>query len=116
MTNWVIVRDSDTEYTIIKDGKGYNSIDASANISNTIHAVHWNGTSGDEEIRDPSTGNIVENRDITSFDDYTWADSLWQSAYDAHLASVKQAEYDVVIAEGGTAEEAQAAADAITSV
>lgn len=116
MTTWTLVRDSDTKVTIIRDGAGYSDINPGDSLPSNLHAMHWNGTSGDEEIRDPDTGNIVENRTIDNLDDYDWVAPLWQASYDAHLAGMKQAAYDTVIENGGSAEEAQAAADSITSV
>lgn len=63
------------------DGVCYGGIDLSA-IDSNIHAVQWYSTDGDVEIKD-DRGRIVENRAITSFENFAFVISLWQEAKEA---------------------------------
>jgi len=60
------------------DGKSYGGIDLSF-IDPNIHAIQWYDTEGEVEIKD-SRGRIVENREITSFDEFASVIPLWETA------------------------------------
>jgi hypothetical protein len=62
------------------DNDGYNGIDLSA-IDTSIHAIQWYETYGDVEIKD-SKNRIIENKEITSIDEYLFVIPLWQEAKD----------------------------------
>jgi hypothetical protein len=60
------------------DGEGYTGINLSSLDSN-IHAVQWYDTEGDVEIVD-NRGRHIENREITSFDEFASVIPLWEAA------------------------------------
>jgi hypothetical protein len=62
------------------DGEGYSGIDLSV-IATSIHAIQWYETYGDVEIKD-SKNRIIENKEITSIDEYLFVIPLWQEAKD----------------------------------
>ena len=68
------------------DGKGYGELDLSF-INPSIHAVQWYGESGEVEVKNPATGKMVENREITSLDDFQSAIAAWQAAREAEIAA-----------------------------
>jgi len=61
-------------------------------IDPTIHAVQWYDTYGEVEIKDAETNRIVENRQITSIDEFQPAIDAWQVAKDEYEAAVAAAE------------------------
>ena len=63
------------------DGVGYDGMDLSS-LDSSVHAVQWYDTEGDVEIKD-ARGRIVENREITSFDDFAFVIPLWEAAFAA---------------------------------
>lgn len=63
---------------VVVDGEAYGGIDLSS-IDPTIHAVQWFDTEGEIEIKD-TRGRIVENREITSFDEFAFVIPLWEAA------------------------------------
>lgn len=60
------------------DGIGYGELDLST-IDTSIHAVQWYETEGELEIKD-ARGRIIENREITSFDEFAFVVPLWEAA------------------------------------
>lgn len=68
------------------DGVGYSGLDLSA-TDPSIHAVQWYGESGEVEIKNPTTGKMIENREITSLNEFQNAMAAWQAAKDAEIAA-----------------------------
>lgn len=64
------------------DSEGYSGLDLSF-IDASVHAVQWYGGSGEVEIKNPVTGKMVENREITSLDEFQPAIDAWQAHKDA---------------------------------
>jgi hypothetical protein len=60
------------------DGQAFDGINLSALDSN-IHAIQWYDTDGEVEIVD-NRGRHIENRIITSFDEYSFLIPLWEEA------------------------------------
>jgi hypothetical protein len=60
------------------DGESYAGIDLS-NLDSTVHAIQWHDTEGEVEIKD-ARGRMVENREITSFDEFASVIPLWEAA------------------------------------
>lgn len=60
------------------DGVSFDKLDLSA-IDPSIHAVQWYGTEGEIEIKD-ARGRMIENREITSFDEFAFVIPLWEAA------------------------------------
>jgi hypothetical protein len=60
------------------DGVGFDKLDLSS-LDPTIHAVQWYDTEGEIEIKD-ARGRMVENREITSFDEFAFVIPLWENA------------------------------------
>lgn len=58
---------SDTVCTV--DGVSAVGVDMSS-LPDTLHAMQWYGTWGEEEIKDPVTGHMQPNNRITSLDGY----------------------------------------------
>lgn len=63
------------------DGEGYSGLDLSS-IDLSVHAVQWHGESGEVEVKNPVTGKMVENREITSLDEFQQALNAWQAKKD----------------------------------
>jgi len=122
MATWVIINNGSGEMQVGKDGLFF--ICNSTGLANTIHAVHWDGSNGEVENKDVSTGDITHNSEITSFADYAFAETAWNSAYTTALNEAKQAAYDAAydaaIANGDSEDDAvaagNAARDAVTSL
>jgi len=76
------------------DGEGYEGLDLSS-IDSSIHAVQWYDTDGEIEIKD-ARGRMVENREITSFDEFAFVIPLWEAAK-LKVAQEKQANLDAII-------------------
>lgn len=122
MTTWVIVNNGSGEMSVGKDGLFFD-LD-STGLADTVHAVQWNGTSGEVENKDASTGEATGNTAITSFSDYAFAETAWNTAYTTALNAAKQAAYDgaydAAIENGDSEEDAvaagNAARDAVTSL
>ena len=83
---WAFVRENDGEYTIGKNGHFYNDLVISG-VDNTIHAIQWNGTSGELERRDTSTGRITANETFSSLSSYSFVESNWNTARASHKAT-----------------------------
>ena len=77
------------------DGVGYSGLDLSV-TDPSIHAVQWYGESGEVEIKNPVTGKMIENREITSLNEFQNAMSAWQAAKDAEIAAQTAAQTAVV--------------------
>lgn len=122
MTTWVIINNGSGEMQVGKDGLFFDV--SSTGLPDTVHAVHWDGSVGELEEKDPSTGSIVANIAITSFDDYAFVEGVWDTAYATALNAVKQDAYDTAyeaaIENGDSEADAvaagNAARDAITSL
>jgi hypothetical protein len=67
------------------DGVGYAGLDLSP-IDASVHAVQWHGEEGEVEVRNPVTRKMVENRSITSLDEFQSALDAWQTKKDAEVA------------------------------
>jgi hypothetical protein len=59
------------------DGEGFSDIDLSS-IDPSVHAVQWYDTEGEIEVKD-TRGRIVENREITSFEEFDFVVPLWEA-------------------------------------
>ncbi len=79
------------------DGIGYTGIDVTS-LAAEIHALQWYGERGEEEIKDLSTGGIVNNKEITSLNDYQAAlDSYWSIRHAAEALAAEQQLADEVL-------------------
>lgn len=63
---------------VVIDGESYDAIDLSS-LDPSIHAIQWYDTYGEVEIKD-ARGRMVENREITSFDEFAFVIPLWEAA------------------------------------
>lgn len=77
------------------DGLGFSGLDLSS-FDPSIHAIQWYGEFGEIEIKNPVTGKMVENREITSIEEYQSAIAAWQAAKDAEAAQAAQIEQEGV--------------------
>ena len=82
-TRWTFIREIDGEFSIGKNGFFYNNV-AATGIDNTIHAIQWNGVSGEIEKRDATTGLMTANESITSLDSHSYVETNWNSARASH--------------------------------
>lgn len=127
MANWVIINNGNNEMAVGKDGLFFNL--NSTGLADTIHAVQWNGTSGEIENKNAETGKAISNQDITDISDFQFAIDAWQNAYDAEQTAIAlseakadayQSAYDQAIANGDSESDAvaagNAASDAVTSL
>jgi len=69
----IVVADS----SVTVDGEAYSQLDLSF-MDPTIHAVQWYDTHGEVEYKDPVTGKITANQEITDFTPYQQVITLWQ--------------------------------------
>lgn len=122
MATWVIINNGSGEMSVGKDGMFF--VVDSTGLANTVHAVHWDGSTGEVEDKDSSTDEITGNTTISSFSDYAFAETAWNSAYTTALNAAKQAAYDEAYAEAITNGDSEAdavaagnaASDAVTSL
>ena len=122
MATWTIINNGDSKMLVSKNGTGFE-VD-STGLQDTVHAVQWNGTSGEVENKDAVTGEATGNTVITSFSNYAFAETAWNTAYTAELNAQKQMAYDAAynaaIENGDSEEDAvaagNAARDAVTSL
>ena len=122
MTTWVIINNTGGEMQVGKDGLFFD-LD-STGLADTIHAVHWDGSTGEVENKDASTGDITSNTTISSFSAYAFVETAWNTAYTTELNAEKQAAYDAAydeaISNGDSDADAvaagNAARDAVTSL
>lgn len=63
------------------DGEGYSGLDLSF-VDASVHAVQWYGEFGEVEIKNPTTGKMIENREIASLDEFQQAVAVWQAKKD----------------------------------
>ena len=56
MTTWTIINNGSSEMAVVKNGLCFE-VD-STGLSDTVHAVQWNGYTGEVENKNPSTGLI----------------------------------------------------------
>lgn len=61
------------------DGQPYFDLDLSA-IPDNVHAVQWSGEVGEVEHKDPATGKMTANEEITSLDQFQVAIDAWTTA------------------------------------
>lgn len=122
MTNWVIINNGSGEMQVGKNGLFFDC--DSTGLADTVHAVHWDGSTGEVENKDALTNEITKNSTISSFSDYAFAETAWSSAYTTALNAAKQNAYDEAysqaIANGDSDTDAvaagNAARDAVTSL
>jgi len=91
-----------TNGSISIDGEVHHKIDLSS-LDPTIHAIQWYDTEGEVEIKD-ARGRIVENRKITSFDEFAFVIPLWESVklkseQDEQALKDAQAQYEQSLAD-----------------
>lgn len=77
------------------DGVSRSGIDLSS-IDPSFHAIQWFGEDGEIEIKNARDKHI-ENREITSFDEFAFVIPLWEAA-DAEVKK-KQAEFEAILKE-----------------
>jgi hypothetical protein len=63
------------------NGLGFSGLDLSS-FDSSIHAIQWYGEFGEMEIKNPITGKMIENREITSIEEFQGAINAWQTAKD----------------------------------
>ena len=122
MATWVIINNGNNEMQVGKDDLFFD-LD-STGLADTVHAVHWDGSTGEVENKDASTGDITGNTTISSFSAYSFAETAWNTEYTTQLNALKQAAYDFAydqaIADGDSDADAiaagNAARDAVTSL
>ena len=122
MATWVIIHNGSGKMQVGKDGLFFD-LD-STGLADTVHAVHWDGSTGEVENKDASTGEITSNTTISSFSAYAFAETAWNTEYTTQLNAAKQvaydAAYDQAIADGDSDADAvaagNAARDAVTSL
>lgn len=84
------------------DGVPYFDLDLSS-IPANVHAVQWNGAYGEIEHKDPVTGKMVANEEITSVDQFQAAIDAWNVADAAAKAeAAARAAFDAQQAGGAT--------------
>lgn len=121
MANWVIINNTNGVMQVGKDSLFFD-VD-STGLADTIHAIHWDGSTGEVEHKDAS-GLMTGNTTISSFNDYAFAETAWNTAYTTALNNAKQVAYDeaydAAIANGDSDADAvtagNAARDAVTSL
>lgn len=64
--------------SVTVDGVRYGGLDLSF-MSVDIHAVQWYDTHGEIERKDPATKKMTGNEEITSFDQFQQALTVWQT-------------------------------------
>lgn len=75
------------------DGVGFNGIDM-VSVESNVHAVQWNGTSGEIERKDEA-GKMTSNESIDSldaFDDVMAQYNVMFAAYEAEQVAQQEAE------------------------
>ena len=65
----------------------YDKLDLSF-IDSSIHAVQWDGVAGEVERKNPATGKLIANEQITSLDAFQEAIAKWHIAKQQHEAFV----------------------------
>ena len=86
----IINNDENNKMTVGVDGFFYSDLDATG-LASDIHAVQWYNDHGEIERKNPMTGKMVANEEISSIEDFQFAVDLWNAAY--------QAEQDLLAAE-----------------
>lgn len=61
------------------DGYGFSGLNLSG-IDASVHAVQWYDTYGEIEVKNPVTGKIVANTEITSLEQFQVAIDAWNTA------------------------------------
>lgn len=72
------------------DGEGYVGLDLSF-MNADVHAVQWYDTHGEVEHKDPVTKKMTGNEEITSFDQFQQAITVWQAEKDRIAAEIAAA-------------------------
>ena len=80
------------------DGLFYSDLEGSQ-LSDSIHAVQWDGDSGEVEYKDPTTGDMTHNEDIASIDAFQFAIDAWDAAKAEEEAAIAAAEAEAAEAE-----------------
>lgn len=79
------------------DGVGIHGVDVTS-VAPEVHAVQWYGTYGEIEIKNPVTGKIVSNDDISNLDAFqSVLDSYWDNRAAADAAEQEAAAENSVI-------------------
>lgn len=79
------------------DGVGYTGITMSS-VAPNVHAMQWYVTHGEVEIKDPVTGKIVRNNEVTHLDDYQAVlDAYWEIRWAAEAFEAAQRSIDQVL-------------------
>lgn len=73
---------------VVVDGVAYSGL-ALPQLSNTIHAVQWDGTSGEIEHKDPVTNKMTANEPIDSIEQFQFAIDAWNAAAAAAQADAE---------------------------
>ena len=77
------------------DGIGFGGIDLGF-LASDIHAVQWYDTYGVVEIKDVSSGSMLDNQDISSLAPFQRAIDMWQEAKLAYEAEVERQMAEVI--------------------
>lgn len=80
------------------DGVGYCGLDLSL-IDPSIHAIQWYGSQGEVEIRNTVTNKMLENREITSIDEFEPAITAWNAAKEAELLASQKIDTDLQVSQ-----------------
>ena len=78
------------------DGEFYSGLDGSS-LADDVHAVQWFGDHGWVEKKDPISGRMTANEEISAIADFQFAVDAWNTAY--------QAEQDALLAESEQTQE-----------
>lgn len=86
----VIVDQEDNLMQVCVDGYCYQDLDGSQ-LAENIHAVQWKDTVGEIEYKDPATGRMTHNEEITDISAFQFAVDIWQAAFDEEQAAMQEA-------------------------
>lgn len=64
---------------VVVDGVGYSGLDLSS-LADTVHAVQWDGISGEIEHKDPVTNKMTLNEPIDSIEQFQPLIDAWTAA------------------------------------
>lgn len=76
------------------DGVFYENLNGSQ-LAEDIHAVQWYGDHGEVEYKDPATGKMTHNEEITSISEFQFAVNAWNAAKAAEEAANAEASEEV---------------------
>lgn len=89
----VIIDEENNKMQVGIDGKFYIGLDGSQ-LPEDVHAVQWYGSAGEVEYKDPATGSITANTEITDISPFQFAIDAWNTAKaeeDAEIAAAEAA-------------------------